>query len=95
MASAIFARTGATFSYVATERLRIRFGTWLATTTPSQDTRHGWVRRALDGGPAPPDADILVVLRRLDDPRRGDLLGRCRWHGTGWDIVTARPSGRP
>jgi hypothetical protein len=94
MASAIFARTGATFSYVATERLRVRFRTWLATTPPTQEARHGWLRRALDGGPAPPDADILVVQRRRDDPQRGDLLGRCRWHGTAWDIVTAR-AGAP
>jgi hypothetical protein len=93
MASAIFARTGATFSYVETERLRVRFRTWLATRTPSQDTRHAWLRRALAGGPAPPDADVLVVKRRKDIPRRGQLLGRCRWNGEDWDIDGARAGG--
>jgi len=91
LASAIFARTGATFSYISTERLRIRFRSWLAATPPSQDTRHGWVLGALGGGPAPPDADVLVLKRRRDLPRRGELLGRCRWYGTTWDIVSARP----
>jgi hypothetical protein len=91
LASAIFARTGATFSYVSTQRLRIRFRSWLAGTPPSQDTRHEWVLRALNGGPAPPDADVLVLKRRRDVPQRGELLGRCRWDDVTWDIVSARP----
>jgi len=90
LASAIFARTGATFSYVGTQRLRIRFRSWLAGTSPSQDTRHEWVLRALNGGPAPPDADVLVLKRRRDVPQRGELLGRCRWDDITWDIVSAR-----
>jgi len=90
LASAIFARTGATFSYVGTQRLRIRFRSWLAGTSPSQDTRHEWVLRALNGGPAPPDADVLVLKRRRDVPQRGELLGRCRWDDIAWDIVSAR-----
>jgi len=90
MASAIFARTGATFSYVSTERLRIRFRSWLDATPPSQDVRHGWVLRALGGGPPPPDADVLVVKRRRDVPRRGRLLGTCRWDGSTWDVDSAR-----
>jgi hypothetical protein len=90
MASAIFARTGATFSYVSSERLRVRFRTWLATTPPRQDTRHEWLLRALGGGAAPPDADVLVLKRRKDAPQRGVLLGRCRWNGSAWDIVSAR-----
>jgi hypothetical protein len=89
MASAIFARTGATFSYVGTERLRVRFRSWLAATPPSQETRHEWLLRALADGPAPPDADVLVVKRRKDVPRRGELLGRCQWDDTAWDIVSA------
>jgi hypothetical protein len=93
LASAIFARTGATFSYVSSERLRIRFRSWLATTPPSQDTRHGWVLAALAGGAAPPDADVLVLKRRRDVPPRGRLLGRCRWYGKAWDIVSADGSG--
>ena len=95
LASAIFARTGATFSYVGTQRLRIRFRTWLARTSPGQDTRHAWVLQALNGGAAPPDADVLVLKRRRDVPRRGELLGRCRWDDVTWDIVSARagPSG--
>jgi hypothetical protein len=90
MASAIFARTGATFSYVGTARLRVRFRSWLATTPPSQATRHEWLLRALAGGPAPPDADVLVLKRRKDVPPRGKLLGRCQWNDTTWDIVSAR-----
>jgi hypothetical protein len=90
MASAIFARTGATFSYVSTDRLRVRFRTWLATRSPDQDVRHGWLRQALAGGPAPPDADVLVLKRGKDVPHQGALLGRCRWHGLAWDIVSAR-----
>ena len=90
MASAIFARTGATFSYVSTDRLRVRFRTWLATRSPGQDVRHGWLRQALAGGPAPPDADVLVLTRPQDVPHQGPLLGRCRWHGLAWNIVSAR-----
>jgi hypothetical protein len=90
MASAIFARTGATFSYVSTDRLRVRFRTWLATRSPGQDVRHGWLRQALAGGPAPPDADVLVLKWPQDVPHQGPLLGRCRWHGLAWDIVSAR-----
>jgi hypothetical protein len=95
LASAIFARTGATFSYVSTQRLRIRFRSWLDTTAPDQDVRHEWVLRALRGGAPPPDADVLVLKRRRDVPQRGALLGRCRWDGSTWDIDSARaePSG--
>ena len=89
LASAIFARTGATFSYVGTQRLRIRFRTWLARTSPGQDTRHAWVLQALNGGAAPPDADVLVLKRRRDVPQRGELLGRCRWDDITWDVVSA------
>jgi hypothetical protein len=91
MASAIFGRTGATFSYISGDRLRVRFRTWLADGSPDQGVRHAWLRRALRGGPAPPDADVLVLERHRDVPRRGELLGRCRMHGLAWDIVSARP----
>jgi hypothetical protein len=89
MASAIFARTGATFSYVSSDRLRVRFRSWLATRSPGQDVRDAWLRQALQGGPAPPDADVLVLERRNDVPQRGEPLGRCRMHGRDWDIVAA------
>lgn len=93
MASAIFARTGATFSYISTDRLRVRFRTWLATRSPDQGVRHGWLRRALAGGAAPPDADVLVLRRGMHVPHQGALLGRCRMHGLAWDIVSAHPGG--
>ncbi len=89
MASAIFARTGATFSYISTDRLRVRFRSWLAIRSPGQDVRDEWLRRALRGGPAPPGADVLVLERSNHVPRRGEPLGRCRMHGRAWDIVSA------
>jgi hypothetical protein len=90
VASAIFARTGATFSYISRDRLRVRFRSWLATRSPGQGVRLGWLRQALQDGTAPPDADVLVLERRNGAPPGGELLGRCRWHGLGWDIVSAR-----
>jgi hypothetical protein len=90
MASAIFARTGATFSYIGGDRLRVRFRSWLSTRSPDQEVRQRWLRQALHGGPGPPDADVLVLERRKDVPRRGELLGSCRWDNAMWDIVSAR-----
>jgi hypothetical protein len=90
MASAIFARTGATFTYVSTQRLRVRFRSWLDARSPDQDVRHEWLREALGGGPAPPDADVLVVGHGNGVPQRGPVLGRCRWHGLAWDVVSPR-----
>jgi hypothetical protein len=90
MASAIFARTGATFSYIGGDRLRVRFRSWLSTRSPGQEVRQRWLRQALHGGPAPPDADVLVLERRKDVPQRGELLGSCRWDNAMWDIVSAR-----
>lgn len=90
---ALFSDTGASAYYVSDRHVKVRFRTWLSTTTPQSVRKRALIAYKRGQGPLPAGIDWLFAERGY--PVHGAGLipsGRCSFHGTAYRVfrVTRR-----